>query len=37
MNKKAAIIAGVAIVGLIGAFALSGKKSHKKQKLKEQK
>ena len=25
MNKKAAIIAGVAIVGLIGAFALSGK------------
>ena len=25
MNKKAAIIAGVAIIGLIGAFALSGK------------
>ncbi len=26
MNKKAAIIAGVAIIGLVGAFALTGKK-----------
>ena len=26
MNKKAAIIAGIAIVGLVGAFALSNKK-----------
>lgn len=26
MNKKAAIIAGVAIIGLVGAFALGGKK-----------
>ena len=26
MNKKAAIIAGVAIVGLVGAFALTKKK-----------
>ena len=25
MNKKAAIIAGVAIVGLLGAFTLGGK------------
>ncbi len=26
MNKKAAIIAGVAVVGLVGVFALNGKK-----------
>ena len=32
MNKKAVIIAGVAIVGLIGAFALTNKNKHKKQK-----
>lgn len=32
MNKKAAIIAGVAIVGLLGAFTLGGKVKHKKQK-----
>lgn len=29
MNKKAAIIAGVAIIGLVGAFALGGKKDEK--------
>lgn len=29
MNKKAAIIAGVAIIGLVGAFALAGNKDEK--------
>ena len=32
MNKKAAIIAGVAIIGLVGAFALTGKKYSQKRK-----
>ena len=26
MNKKAALIAGIAIIGLVGTFALTGKK-----------
>ena len=34
MNKKAAIIAGVAIVGLIGAFALSGKNKSQETEVK---
>ena len=35
MNKKAAIIAGVAIVGLVGAFALTGKKEAQETEVKE--
>jgi len=34
MNKKAAIIAGVAIVGLLGAFALTGKKDSQETAVK---
>ena len=34
MNKKAAIIAGVAIVGLLGAFALTGKKKSQETEVK---
>ena len=34
MNKKAAIIAGVAIIGLLGTFALGGKDSTQQTEVK---